>query len=71
MIGGYDSLKEFIHREVELKRASIEEALKHDGPDSQEIKADVFSRLILANLSEGKHRLSDSELVREVAFVCH
>jgi hypothetical protein len=64
----HDSLQKFIRREVNLKRASIEEALKNDGPDSNEIKDDVFSHLVLANLTEGKHRLSDSELVREVAF---
>jgi hypothetical protein len=61
-------LQKFLQREVNLRRASIEEALKIDGPDSNEIKDDVLSRLVLANLNEGKNRLSDSELVGDVAF---
>lgn len=59
----YKSLLNFMLQEVAQRRATIEEALKHGESDDSYVKQDVFSRLVLANLTDGKNNLSDSELV--------
>ncbi|PVF94766.1 cytochrome P450 [Serendipita vermifera] len=58
----YDSFRQFILGEVSRRRSLIQEALRN-GDDEDTVKQDVFSRLILANETEGKHSLSDEELM--------
>lgn len=64
--GEYHSFLRFLHQEVVQRKATIEEALKNGDAGNDYVQQDVFSRLVLANLTDGKNKLSDSELVGEL-----
>jgi hypothetical protein len=62
---GLDALKEWFQESIIQRKQKISDSLQENAGDvEQSVQRDVFSRLILSNLSEGKYSLKDNEIVR-------